>query len=129
MKMNRCVKNEELRDLCSQVRSLVASRDYDTCSSLVCQAMARFPSAPQPHNLMGVLKEKMGDHAGAMKHFRAAWALDPTYAPAEQNLTAYGTFFSRGKAAYDESDCRDDGAGACCIEYDGLGIGHIIRRK
>ena len=128
MKTNEAIRSPELSDLCVQVRSLVASQEYDRCRSLICQAMTLFPSAPQPHNLLGVLLEKTGDHASAMKHFRAAWALDPTYGPASQNLSAYGTFYSRGIAAYDEEDCRDTDS-TCAIEYDVRGIGHIIRRK
>ena len=128
MKNYEVTRSKELSDLCVQVRSLMASREYDTCSRLICQAMTLFPSAPHPHNLMGVLLEKTGDHASAMKHFRAAWALDPTYGPASQNLSAYGTFYSRGTAAYDEEDCRDESA-PCTVEYDRMGIGHILRRK
>ena len=67
--------------------------------------MADYPSAPQPYNLMGIVLEKTGNHPAAMKHFRAAWALDPTYVPANRNLERYGTFHSGIKEAYDECDC------------------------
>ncbi|MPN31218.1 hypothetical protein SDC9_178692 [bioreactor metagenome] len=66
-----------------------------------------------------------------MKHFRAAWALDPTYIPARQNLDCYGTFFSNGKCAYDESDYsveEDEERKKYEIEYDKHGIGHIVRK-
>lgn len=79
-----------------------------------------------------------------MKHFRAAWALDPSYLPAKHNLNTYGTFFSTGHCAFDERDVPstapsnteiqydERGVGRFVyktkIEYDQRGIGHIVRR-
>lgn len=94
----------ELDELCATTRELVLEKNYEGCISSICHAMERYPHAPEPHNLMGIVMEKMGDHVSAMKHFRAAWALDPTYMPANHNLNVYGTFFSNGRCAFDESD-------------------------
>ena len=44
-------------------------------------------SSPQPHNLYGILLERTGDRLRALKHYRAAADLDPTYAPALNNLS------------------------------------------
>ena len=118
-----------LESLCSQVRESVRLGDFEDCITAIRNAMAEYPDAPQPHNLLGIVLEKQGNHPSAMRHFRAAWALDPTYIPAEENLKTYATFFSRGRSAYDESDCRSHGAEACSITYDAAGIGHIIRRE
>ena len=121
---------EYLNVLCGDVRTLIQKRDHETCERELRSAMAKYPHAPQPHNLYGILLESMGDHPAAMKHFRAAWALDPTYRPARQNLELYGTFYSRGRCAYDESDCPiedepkpNDNAG-----YGARGVGRMIRR-
>lgn len=94
----------DLCALCSLIRDLASEENYDLCIKELSVAMQNHPHAPQPHNLMGVVLEKSGDHLSAMKHFRAAWALDPTYLPARHNLNTYGTFFSFGKCAFDESD-------------------------
>lgn len=118
----------ELNALCSKVRELVGTRDYQSCISIIVSAMSKYPHAPQPHNLLGVLLERQGDHLTAMKHFRAAWALDATYLPARQNLDCYGTFFSHGKCAFDESDCPEEKHDDYKIEYDAHGIGHVVRR-
>lgn len=68
--------------------------------------MSEAPHAPEPHNLMGIILENENDHIGAMKHFRAAWALDPTYLPARFNMEQYGRFSAVERVdAYDESDC------------------------
>ena len=96
---------ENLRTLCGIVKKLIRMRDYENCETLIRSAMGKHPHAPEPHNLIGILLEKKGDHPMAMRHFRAAWALDPAYIPARRNLECYGTFFSSGKCSYDAGDC------------------------
>ena len=95
---------QELTNLCGTVRNLISKREYNECFSLICHAMSLFPDAPQPHNLLGILCEKRGNHACAMRHFRAAYELDPGYIPARKNLETYGTFFSGGKSVYGDED-------------------------
>lgn len=114
--------------LCSRVRESVNHGDYETCYQWIREAMSDYPDAPHPHNLMGILLEKQGNHPGAMKHFRAAWALDPTYTPAEQNLKNYATFYSSGRCAFDESDFEEEKSQPCTVQYDAHGVGHIFRR-
>jgi hypothetical protein len=92
--------------------------------------MKNSPHAPEPHNLLGMLLENQGDHLLAMKHFRAAWALEPTYLPARYNLEVYGTFFSKGAGAYDEEDCPVlEEKNNYMVEYDNNKNGHIVRRN
>ena len=126
-------KAEELSKLCVTVRELISLQDYEKCESLIRSAMGKYLHAPELHNLIGILLEKKGDHLTAMKHFRAAWALDPTYIPARQNLDCYGTFYSSGKCAYDESDCEvEEKAGKqnnYKVEYDTHGVGRFVRRN
>lgn len=118
----------ELNELCATVRASVNEEAYQRCIEAICDAMVHNPHAPQPHNLLGIVLEKQGDHAGAMKHFRAAYALDPTYQPASHNLGVYGTFFSNGKCAFDESDLPDSPPSNIEIVYDERGIGHVVRK-
>lgn len=123
---------DELGLLCTSVRNLVKEGRYDECQRMIAAAMGKYPHAPQPHNLMGLLLERQNDHLTAMKHFRAAWALDPTYLPARQNLELYGTFFSSGPSAYDETDCppeEQNESHTYGIEYNAHGIGHVVRRN
>lgn len=120
---------KELNTLCTSVRRLALSDEYGECERLIADAMGKYPHAPETHNLMGVILEKEGNHMTAMKHFRAAWALDPTYLPARQNLDTFGTFFSHGKSAFDESDCKEEKLEEYVTEYDANGIGHVVRRR
>ena len=128
-KMEICENKNDLNTLCVMVRELIGIQEYQKCESLICSAMGKYPHAPEPHNLIGILLEKRGDHLTAMKHFRAAWAIDPTYIPARQNLDYYGEFFSNGKYAYDESDCPMEKSSNYKIEYDAHRIGRVIRRN
>ena len=120
---------KELNALCTSVRRLVLAGEYRECERLIFDAMGKYPHAAEPHNLIGIVLEKEGDHITAMKHFRAAWALDPAYLPARQNLDSFGIFFSRGNTAFDESDCPEEDQVKCATEYDAQGIGHVVRRK
>lgn len=119
----------ELAVLCASVRAFVIEGEYESCIDPICRAMERFPHAPEPHNLLGIILEKTGDHLSAMKHFRAAWALDPTYMPANHNLNTYGTFFSRGRCAFDESDLDPVPESNLTIEYDARGIGRAVYKS
>lgn len=105
MSLKTNINNQQLKDLCTTVKKYAAACDYQECLMMILKAMSAYPDAPQPHNLYGVLLEKRGDHVGAMKHFRAAYALDPTYLPARYNLELYGTLSTFGRCAFDESDC------------------------
>lgn len=121
MKKRNTVKyDKELTDLCNHVKSLVLEKKYETCIELICGAMSKYPHAPHPHNLLGIVLEKRGEHVAAMRHFQAAWALDSTYLPARYNLETYGSFFSQGSSAYVESDVR--------VKYDNKGISHLELR-
>ena len=94
----------DLKGLCTQVRSLISKEEYKTCFQVICQAMEHHPHAPEPHNLLGILCEMQGNHPSAMRHFRAAYALDPGYSPARENLNSYGTFFASGRIAYGDEE-------------------------
>lgn len=85
---NQTEKN--LRELCIKVKKCCRRHDYKTGEKIVINAMGQYPDAAQPHNLYGVLLEKTGQHTAAMRHFRAALALNPSYRPANYNLEQYG---------------------------------------
>ena len=118
-------EEKELTALCDSVKHLAGEGAYSECEKLIAEAMRKHPHAPQPHNLMGVLLEIKDDRTAAMKHFRAAWALDPTYIPARYNLDNYASFYSRGKCAFNENDCQAGGNDSYTLEYDGRGVGYL----
>ena len=97
---------KELSTLCDSVKQLANKCDYSECEKLIADAMSKFPHAPHPHNLMGILFEIKDDHISAMKHFRAAWSLDPTYTPARHNLDNLASFHTVSKFIFDENDLQ-----------------------
>jgi len=91
---------------------LIYQNKYHESDELIRKAMADHPHAPEPHNLMGIKLENEGDHLTAMKHFRAAWALDPAYVPARYNLNQYADMYCKDhKDAYVEEDCPQESDG------------------
>ena len=126
-------KQNAMQPLTAHIRALVAQRHFSEAEAEAAQAMAAAPHDAQPHNLMGIIAESRNDHVQAMKHFRAAWALDPTYRPARINMERYGSFSGQmPRPVYDETECAPDPAEsrpAYRIEYDAKGIGHVIREE
>lgn len=119
---------QQLDTLCNLARTLITEKRYEECIPHLRRAMEDYPHAPHPHNLMGILLEKTNDHLLAMKHFRAAWALDPTYRPAGHNLDTYGTFYAHGRCAFDERDLPDPQRAKFATSYDGRGNGRIVKK-
>lgn len=120
-------QNEMLHQFCQLAKQLILSGDYEKCHEMACMEICEYPDAPHPHNILGILLEKTGHHAAAMKHFRAALALDASYRPASQNLKNYGTFYSNGRCAFDEMDCDPEGTESYPASCDGHIVSHIVR--
>ena len=127
--MENMTKEKRLAFLCNSVRTLSNNGRFDECKDIIYSSMSEFPDNPEPHNLLGIVLEKTGEHMKAMSHFRAAWALDPTYEPAINNLNTFGNLMSFGALAYDLSDCSKKGDSDIQIQYDENGIGHVVRRR
>ena len=127
------IDQSAMQPLTAHIRALIAQRHFSEAEAEAAQAMAAAPHDAQPHNLMGIIAESRNDHVQAMKHFRAAWALDPTYQPARINLERYGSFSGQmPRPVYDETERAPDPAEsrpAYRIEYDAKGIGHVIREE
>ncbi|MBE6113799.1 MAG: hypothetical protein E7191_01820 [Erysipelotrichaceae bacterium] len=119
-------RSDELKKLCLDVRNQAIEGKYEECKMEICHAMEKYPHAPQPHNLMGIILEKKRDHINAMKHFQAALSLDPTYRPADYNLYKYGTLLSNCKCAYDESDLPMETPTDLETIYDERGVGRVV---
>ena len=100
--------DEDVNDLIAKAKEMIEHREFDPCEALLATAMFQNPHSAVPHNLMGLLLEKKRKHEDAMKHFRAANALDPAYAPARWNLEGFAEFYKTRKDAYSVSDCDFD---------------------
>ncbi|MDF2819833.1 MAG: hypothetical protein K0R15_274 [Clostridiales bacterium] len=67
----------------------------------IIKALIENPNAPEPHNLLGIWNELKGNYDLARKHYRAAYALDPTYKPASGNLERVCTIFASKRIPFD----------------------------
>jgi len=97
---------KDLMPTIEQAKEFISEKKYQECEALICTAMFEYPSDAVPHNLMGLLLESEGSHVEAMKHFRAAYALDPTYQPSSWNLECFGNFTVYRPCAYFAGDCE-----------------------
>ena len=79
-------KNNQMIELCCFVKENSNNKNYNICEEAIKKAMGNNPDAAEPHNLLGIILSLKGEHLKAMKHFRAAIDLNPTYEPARKNL-------------------------------------------
>jgi tetratricopeptide (TPR) repeat protein len=85
MKKNGTYTDAFIKAVTEAAESL-RKRDIPASRALIADALVADMDAPHPHNLLGILCELSGDDNAARKHYRAAYALDPTYKPACRNL-------------------------------------------
>jgi DNA-binding NtrC family response regulator len=68
-------------------KKCIGEREFDAAREHVRQAIACDATKPEAFNLLGALLEIANDRLEAQKTYRAALALDPTYKPADENLS------------------------------------------
>ena len=84
-------------------------KNMDNGYQMISKALLLDPDAPEPHNLLGILAELKGDDSVARRHYRAAYALDPTYKPACRNLERLVIFeWGPQSRDYDFGDAQMD---------------------
>ncbi len=97
---------ENLMSTIEQTKELIDERKFKECKALICTAMFKHPHDAVPHNLMGLSLKNEDSHVDDVKHFRAAYALDPTYRPSSWNLECFGSFTMQHPCAYFTSGCE-----------------------
>ena len=113
-------EQENIQRICNEVRKDVEKKQFTQGIAATADAMRLYPHAPEPHNLLGLLLEITKEKGLAMKHYRAALALDPTYRPARQNMERCGNLHVSDTYAFDESDCIAQKTYAERIKYDSI---------
>jgi Flp pilus assembly protein TadD len=101
----------EFQILIDRAVDCINSSRYSEAEQYIKSAMAYDMTAPQPHNLFGILLEYRGDRLRAMKHYRAATDLDPTYLPAKNNLYRIGQFSPQPNDRIDFGNLQSAGNG------------------
>lgn len=88
------------------LKRLIQDKEFKECEVLLSSLMFQNPHDAVPHNLMGLVCEYQGNHVLAMKHFRAAYALDPTYTPSSWNMEYYGRYNEHKHCAFLTVECK-----------------------
>lgn len=106
-------------------------KNYDAAQDYIKRAMLENYHAPEVQNLFGVLEEFIGDLSLARKHYRASYALDPTFKPAIRNLERItSSSFSVEKMTPDFGDKPEiEEVVPYVVEYDEENIGHLRKKK
>jgi len=80
--------------------------------------------------LLGIIGEITGDLSLAGKHYRAAYALDPTFKPACRNLERITKFYYRLNIKnvdfVEKLELKEEDP--YVIEYDCNNVGHLIKK-
>lgn len=85
----------------NEATSKLHNYEFEESYKMIIKAINADPNAPEPHNLLGIWYEFKGNYDLARKHYRAAYALDPTFKPASGNLERVCTFFISHKMPID----------------------------
>jgi DNA-binding response OmpR family regulator len=75
---------------------------FDSAKEHVNEAIAQDASKPEAFNLKGALLEIDGQIGEALKQYRVAYHLEPTYAPARANLDRIVVQHERGPISMDD---------------------------
>lgn len=85
-------------------KRLIGDNRLAEATEQIKQAVGVDPGKPEAFNLLGVLLEVQGKRTEAQKNYRAALALDPTYAPADANLKRSTGVEPEGKIRLGDED-------------------------
>ena len=122
------VDEENEKYFCLEMKKLICSGKSQEAIQIICDFMSKHPNSAIPHNLLGIIYEKKCNHILAMKHFRAAWCLDPTYLPARENMSNFSGFERIHRFFYEELDCSKSKQ-KYEIKYDSRHIGHVVEKS
>jgi len=104
---------------------------YPLAEEKIKEAMLENPHSPIVHNLYGILEELLKEDNLAHRHYRAAYALDPSYKPAVRNLERITIFQERPSKKHidfgDEPEKEDENL--YVIEYDKNHVGHLRKKE
>ena len=107
------------------------SKNYIQAEEKIKEAMIINPHLPHAHNLYGILEEYLQEYDLARKHYRAAYALDPTYKPSSRNLERISSFYTCiyfSKIDFGEKP-EEEEHGLYVIIYDKNHVGHLCKKE
>lgn len=94
---NQANQNDRFSTNIDTATKSLRGNECEKAYDMITEAMHLAPDSPQPHNLLGIYFELKGNDDKARRHYRAAYALDPTYKPACWNLEQICTLLGNTK--------------------------------
>ncbi|MBS3986325.1 MAG: hypothetical protein KGZ38_00035 [Erysipelothrix sp.] len=64
-------------------------KQFSDAYPMIINLMTHYPNEPWAHNLLGCWYEMQGEIILAMKHYRAAYAISPSYVASRQNVVEF----------------------------------------
>lgn len=101
-------KAGSFEDYLKLAKAEINKRNFDRAVEFLQEAASLNSEKPEPFNLLGVIYELKSRHPEAMKMYRAALALDPTYKPAAENLERAGEMSSVDTGDLDKLNLGDE---------------------
>ncbi|MBN1804861.1 MAG: sigma-54-dependent Fis family transcriptional regulator [Sedimentisphaerales bacterium] len=80
-------KSQDYETCLELAKKCVADRHFEAAAEHVKKAISIDSSRAEAFNFLGALSEVQGDKIEGQKNYRAALSLDPTYKPAQDNLS------------------------------------------
>jgi len=89
-------------------KSEINNRNFKEAVELLKKATSENTEKPGPFNLLGIIYELQGNQPRAMKMYRTALSLDPTYRPADNNLQRAGEMGMENKTDIEDRNLGDE---------------------
>ena len=83
------IRGEEISEYKASLKAaknFARKRDFENAVAQAKKAIGADPAQPDAFDFLGQLQETLGDFDSAIKNYRVAIDLDPTYQPAKNNL-------------------------------------------
>ncbi|RCW81784.1 response regulator receiver domain-containing protein [Halanaerobium sp. DL-01] len=81
---------ESFEDYIILAKNAINKRNFSKAKEMLQKATSENSEKPEPFNLLGIIYEMQHKQPEAMKMYRAALALDPSYKPANDNIERAG---------------------------------------
>jgi len=100
---------DNIKDIVQFSKKCILNKQYDKAKAYLKKAIVMEGESPEPYNMLGVLYEYEKDIDNAQKNYRIALAIDPSYKPADINLSRTVRFFySEDGIKLDEESLKED---------------------
>jgi DNA-binding response OmpR family regulator len=95
---------DDYRALVETAKNRIKERNYQAAAGYARKAISRDPSKPEAFNILGAAAELAGDRENALKYYRTAAAMGPSFVLALKNLERITNVFGQPSEIYIDDD-------------------------